>query len=279
MAEPPVKAPRSRLTPSGARLILATFAAAFGALFLVLPKPVTPHELPPLRLDDGAFAEVRAESARLAGQAPEGGVADRLRALYAAQGRAEVGQGESQEAFAARERQIRGAVATLRQQQGPDAIAALRAEAMQQLEPALAGELEQETEEEVLGSFPRMLDRYHASEGGRIVAPAPVVWALFRARWNGIHRRPLTEGFAPVELQAYHGWLALEVHDAPLDRRAAALRAFAEAGGAGAREAEAIFAMREGRMMDAAAIFGELYAETGDLRMRNHALAAQRRAY
>ena len=32
-------------------------------------------------------------------------------------------------------------------------------------------------------------------------------------------------------------------------------------------------------MMDAAAIFGELYAETGDLRMRNHALAAQRRAY
>ena len=88
MAEPPVKAPRSRLTPSGARLILATFAAAFGALFLVLPKPVTPHELPPLRLDDGAFAEVRAESARLAGQAPEGGVADRLRALYAAQGRA-----------------------------------------------------------------------------------------------------------------------------------------------------------------------------------------------
>ncbi len=262
-----------RLTASGTRLIVAAMAAACCAVLLALPQAVFPREGPGLALDPAAVRDVLRHEERFEPIAGE--KVDRLDELFAAQGRAETSDGEPREVFEARRQELAEAVAALRADAGDEALAALRAQALRELEPALAGELGSSEEEAFLGSFPRMLERYGAMKDGRLVAPFFVARTLYKARWNSIHGLPLTDGFAPVELQAYHGWLALHAHDAPAERRLAALEAYAEAGGAGAAEARAYFAALAGRPEEAAVRYGELWEQRGDLRARNHAFAIQ----
>jgi len=270
---PSVGVKSRQVTASGTRLIVASMAAACAAVLLALPQAVFPREGPGLALDPLAVREVVRREERLG--PVSGAEVDRLAELYAAQGRAETSEGERREEFEARMQALTEAVAALRAAKGDEAIAALRAEALRALEPALAGALDPAEEQAVLGSFPRMLERYGAMRGGRLVAPFFVARTLYKARWNGIHRLPLTDGFAPIERQAYYGWLALHAHDAPATRRLAALEAYAEAGGAGAAEARAYFAALAGRPAEAAVRYGELWEQRGDLRARNHALALQ----
>lgn len=262
-----------RVTASGTRLIVAAMAAACCAVLLALPQAVFPREGPGLALDPGAVREVLRREEQL--EPVAGPEVERLAELYGAQGRAETSEGEPREEFEARVRALAEAVEALRARAGDEALAALRAQALRELEPALAGELDPSEEEAFLGSFPRMLERYGAMKDGRLVAPFFVARTLFKARWNSIHRLPLTDGFAPIELQAYHGWLALHAHDAPAAQRLAALEAYAEAGGAGVAEARAYFAALAGRPAEAVVRYGELWEEHGDLRARNHALAIQ----
>ena len=54
------------------------------------------------------------------------------------------------------------------------------------------------------------------------------------------------EGFAPIEKQAYWGWLALHGWGKPLEKREEALLAFRDAGGFGTLEAAALFDLLEG---------------------------------
>lgn len=269
MGEPEVnsseKADR-RLTPSGARLILGATAAGCAAVLLAIPQAVIPYEGPGLRLDRNAVAAVvDSEASR---EAPRGEHVERLLELYAEQGRVETTPGESRQAFTAREVAIREAIAHL----DDDEVDALRAAAMQKLEPALGNELSDEEEAEVLGSFPRMLERYDAAEEGYLIAPMFVVRTLFKGRWNGIHRRELTEGFSDVELQAYWGWLGLHAESAPLARRLEGIARYARAGGGHADEARAFLAFLNEQEARASAEYAAIYEKRGDLRARNHAL-------
>lgn len=272
MATPPVK---KRLTSSGARLIVAVTAAGCAGLLLTLPRAVVPTGPPELVFPPSALHAVEERDQELAANAPTDDASDRLRALIREQGRAEVAEGESEESFAARREAVASVAAEVAEAGGVDAIAALRAEAVLGLDGALGGRLAREEEEEVLGSFPRMLDRYGAQADGVQVAPPLVIRSLFAARWNAIAGRALTEGFSDAELAAYWGWLALGPNDAPAQMRADALAAYALAGGPSAAEARAWDAFARGDMVQAAALYRRASEATGDLRLRNHALAAQ----
>lgn len=259
-----------RATPSGTRLVLAVGAGACVALVLVVPRAVPPRELPPLVLDARALAEVEARDA--ARPAPEGELADRVRRGVEAQGRAEVGEGEPVAAYEARLRDLRDAATELARLEGEEAIDALRAEALAELPAALAGELPAEREEARLGSFPRMLERYGATRDGRVVAPEPVVRALFAARFDAIVWGDPTARLSAVERRAYWGWLALSERPVPAELRERALQEHARAGGWGSQEALAIHARETGRIPDAERAFGALATE-GNLRLRNAALS------
>ena len=119
-----------------------------------------------------------------------------------------------------------------------------------------------------------MLQVYGAIHDGVLIAPETTVRALYKARWNAIHRRPLVEGLTPIEEQAYWGWLALHASSADPSLRREALERFAEAGGSGTREAAALFQLLDGRPEQAAAALQELYASRGELRLRNLAIGA-----
>ena len=267
MGEEEVNSPERRLTGSGARLILGATAAGCAAVLLAIPQAVIPREGPGLHLDRGAVGEVL--SAESSVQLPTGEHVDRLLELYAEQGRIEVTEGEPREQFASRETAIREAIAQLDEEE----VDALRASAMQKLEPALAEELSGEERDEALGSFPRMLERYDAAEDGQIVAPMFVVRALFKGRWNGIHRRELTEGFSDVELQAYWGWLGLHAESAPIGRRLEGVARYRRAGGGHADEARAFLSFMSQQEARASSIYAEIFEQRADLRARNHALA------
>jgi hypothetical protein len=260
----------SGTTPSGTRLVVTVVAGACAALLLVMPRPIPTRELPPLVLTGPAVDEVLARDA--AAVAPSGELADRVRRSVEAQGRAEVGEGEPAEVYEARLRDLRAAATELVRTEGEDALDALRAEATSELTRALAGELPREREEAVLGSFPRMLERYGATRDGVVVAPRFVVRVLFAARFDAIVRGDPTARLSPVERRAYWGWLALAERPVPAALRERALAEYARAGGWGSAEATAIAANEAGRTSDAAQRFGEL-AASGNLRWRNAALA------
>lgn len=258
------------MTTSGARLILGATAAGCVGVLLSIPQAVVPREGPGLWLDAGAIRDV--VSAEDAADAPdESEATQRLLELFGDQGVAEAGEGESREEFAAREREIMTTLASL-MADDEAATEGLRAQAMRRLEPALAGELSGEEEQRVLGTFPRMLERYGAAVNGAVLAPDFVVRTLYKARWNAIHRRELTEGFAPVELQAYWGWLVFHAHGAPLARRVEGLARYEAADGEGGDEARAYLAFLNGESARASADYAALHEKSGSLRARNHAL-------
>jgi antitoxin (DNA-binding transcriptional repressor) of toxin-antitoxin stability system len=261
-----------RATPSGSRLVLTVGAGACAALLLVVPRAVPPRELPPLVLDPAACAEVEARDATL--RAPESELVDRIRSGVEAQGRAEVSEGEPTAAYEQRLAEVRAAARALVEAEGEESLDALRAEALRELPRALSGELSRDEEAARLGSFPRMLERYGATRDGEVVAPAPVVRALFAARWDAIVRGDPTARLSPVERQAYWGWLALGDRPVPAELRLRALRETLRAGGWGAREAAAIAAREAGQRAEAEARYAELAAD-GNLRLRNAALALE----
>jgi hypothetical protein len=157
---------------------------------------------------------------------------------------------------------------------GVDAIRSLRAELLLQLPAALAGLEDEEQDAAMLGVFPRMLARYGLTRDGVVVGPAFVVRVLYAARFNVILGLPPTSDFAPVELRAYWGWLALGSEDVNPVRRMDALQRYADAGGEHVLEARAALLLALGRGMDASHLYEEGYRRTGNMRLRNHAMAA-----
>ncbi|MEM6958645.1 MAG: hypothetical protein AAF645_23380, partial [Myxococcota bacterium] len=231
---------------------------------------------PRLWLDVDAVAAVLDADARAA-EASLDEAAEALWTLYEAQGRAEAGEGESEDDFAQRRRDLRTAVAAVEasaRDSNSDGAAdgttlrELRGRVSHGLGPALAGE--RSDEEAFLGTFPRMLERYGHP-------PSFVARTLFVARFNGIVDRPLTEGMSDVELQAYWGWLVFGAEDAPMPQRLSALTPYEDAGGE-ASEARAWLALRAGDALRAARLYGAAAEASGSLRLRNYALACEARA-
>jgi len=268
-----------RKAPSDAIIAVLVIIAGvtLGTVATAVPRPVAPSALPLFEVDLAQADDViRADSA-LAARAPHDDRVARLRTLYEQQGRAEV-FGDHESAAQSREVSFVTLVAELRRAGGARAIAGVRARAMSDLEPALGGRQPPDRRDAVLGSFPRMLERYGLARGGRIVAPSFVVRTLFKARWNAVHRLPPTDGFARAELRAYHGWLALRAESAPITARIDAAAAYGRAGGERADEARGVLLFRAGRAEEAADAFVEAYERSGSWRLRNHGLAATEHA-
>jgi hypothetical protein len=251
------------MTRSGARLILASTAASCVGFLLCMPQPVAPRELPALVLDPAAVASAGAETEALAARAPHDAPSDRLRALIADAGTSAGGEA------------LREALSAVRAAHGEAGLGALRAEAACRAEAALSDAPPNDETRRALGRFEPIATRYGLRRDGRRLAPPIVVRTLFEAQWNVIAGMAPTTGMSRTEEQAYWGWLALAAREAPVALRESALEAYAEVDGPGAEEAQAIVAYLNGDHADAFLRFKALYEATGELRLRNHAMAAE----
>jgi len=158
---------------------------------------------------------------------------------------------------------------------GVPAAMALRSVAVERLEAALALRLPDAETERVLGLFPEALALHGVTRNGFEVAPHFVMRTLYKARWN------LAMGLAPdfqlqpVELEAYHGWLALHATNLAPEPRGVALQQYSRAGGAQIAEARGVLAFLSHDYKQAAEALDQAYRESSSLRIRNWLRGAQ----
>lgn len=263
------------VTESGVKLICWIGAAAMATATLAVPQPVEPWEMPSLRLDRAEASDAIRVDEALAAEAGSSSEAEALRTLFLDHGLAETNPPYETIEYDKRQAAIHQAMRALVERHGASAIDALRAQAVEEFaELFYHGQAGNEEAAARLGGFPEIARRYGLVHQGVIVAPELTVRALYKARWNAIHRRPFVDGFSKIELQAYWGWLALHGWGTPLQRREDALVAFRDAGGIGTEEAAALFDLLSGRPERAASSLQSLYAARGELRLRNLGLGA-----
>lgn len=237
------------------------------------PVPAAPREMPPLVLDPRAVEAQLEADRRVAARAPD----DEARlALYRESNVAEHEGSEPPARAHARGEALVAALRALTSEQGDDVIAALRARDVTRAEEALRGALPAGDRVAELGDFVSMMRRYGLARGERQVAPRFVVSVTLKARWNALHRRELTEGFSPIEQQAYWGWLAVRGEGAPIELRLEGVERFAAAGGRSADEIRGVLLHDEGRLEEAHGAFEDAYSASPTFRLRNHALASER---
>ena len=132
----------ARMTPSGARLILAATAMSCAAVVVAMPLPVEPSEMPALlvssELETRSIEALRA-SARAAPTGPE---VARFERDLAEANRAEVGEGETEAARSTRRSELLIAFHAVQARHGTRGVAALRATAALRAEDAFRGRLD-----------------------------------------------------------------------------------------------------------------------------------------
>jgi len=269
------------VTESGVKLIGWMLGAAFVGATLATPQAVAPWEMPSLVLDREATADAIRFDKALAGEAGNSPEAETLRSLFLEHGRAEANPPYETQAYDRRQAAIHYANLELIKAYGPAALEALRAGTVEEFIDVFyetGGVPRNDHEVGLLGGFPVIAEQYGLVVDGRIIAPELTVRALFKGRWNAIHRLPMTEGFSGIQLQAYWGWLALHGWGKPLEQRIDALIAFKKAGGYGVNEAAALFDLLEGNPERASKSLEAQYRDRGELRLRNMSLGAQHAA-
>ncbi len=261
------------VTESGGKLILTTATACCAWVLLSIPRPVVPAELPSLMLDRSSSAASMKQDAALALKVPSGPAVAELRTFFRAQGVAETAETEVPQEFTVRHIRSGRVARQVQREHGPEALDALRSEAAIQFQEAFGS---QNAPEAIMGAFPDILAEQGAVLDGTRVAPLLCLRALYKARWNGAMRRPLTEGLSEIENRAYWGWLALHGVGYPLSVRTDALERYASYGGQGSEEAAGIFALWRGATEQAASMLEKEHQRTGRLRVRNFALGTLR---
>lgn len=259
------------------KLVLWAVAAGLTAAMLAIPQPVDPWEMPSLVLSRKAVAAEVRQNEKLAATLIDAEEVDRLRALFVGHGFAEVNPPYGKVEYDNRQADIYRATKALVEKHGREAFGAMRARAIDDFVDLFGdgmGTLGTEDDIGVVGGFKEILERYGAIHREVLVAPEMTVRALYKARWNLIHRVPATDGFSEIELQAYWGWLALHGWGVPLPERRDALVAYRGAKGANAKEALALLELLEQRPKVAAKLLEALYLEDRELRLRNLALGA-----
>ncbi len=262
------------MTESGAKLILTSATVCCAWVLIALPRPILPRETPSLALDRTEAAQAIKNDEALAALAPSGPEVDSLRELWLAQGLEEVSEGEMVETLQENKfRRIRSgrAARAVARVHGEAALDALRAQASFAFEEALE---RGDQDDGVLGAFLGVLEKYDAIVDGVRVAPRLCIRALYKARWNAILRRPLTEGFSEIERRAYWGWLALHGKGTLPSTRASALEQYAIYGGSDVEEGRAVLAYWQGAPTRAATLFRAEYDRTNRLRLRNFSRGA-----
>ncbi len=267
---------RPRFGADGLAATLGLVAPALLSGIWLAPRAASPAEIPPLVLEAAAVRPALAASRALAARAPDDALEQARRTLYLASGRAEA-RGEDQGVGALRRAELRRAVAEFAHVHGEEGLRAVRARDVERMLPALAGQGDEDARRAEIGAFGTMLERWGAVVDGVRVADELVVRTLFFARWNGIHSLPLDADFSPLEQRAYQGWLALHGEVADGAMRAEALDRFAALdteAEADAHEARGMLAWQAGEFSLAEAAFSAGYGHTGQIRLRNLAIAA-----
>lgn len=259
------------------KLVLWVAAASLAGAMLAIPQPVDPWEMPSLVLSRKAVAEEVRQNEALAASLPDGEEIDRLRELFIGHGLAEINPPYTKVDYDSRQADIYRAIKALVGKHGAAAFGVMRAHATVDFMRIFGdgrGTPEAEDDIGAVGGFREMLEKYGVIHREVLIAPEMTVRALYKARWNLIHRVPATDGFSEIELQAYWGWLALHGWGVPLQERRDALVAYRDAGGANTQEALALFELLERRPETAAKLLEALYSEDRELRLRNLALGA-----
>lgn len=246
---------------------------ALAGTVLAVPQPVDPWEMPSLVLDRAEASDAINLDRALAAEAPSSNEARALRAIFLEHGRAESNPPYERREYDQRQIAIHRAMASFSDAHGAVALGAMRASAVEEAVGVFEDEgFEARDESGAIGGFGTILKQYGAVRDGVLIAPPLTLRALYKARWNAVHRLPFIDGFSPIEAQAYWGWLALQAWGKPLEKRREALLAFRDAGGFGTDEAEALFDVLQGRTASAEVALNRLYESTGQLRVRNIAL-------
>ncbi len=266
---------RSEARAFRAAFALLATAVACSVVVLVAPRPVFPERLPALRLSAARVEAQLAQDRALAARAPRGPDVDRLLALYREEGKAELVPSSDLTRANELRAEVKRAAGALFARLGPERTRALIAVTVEAALAALRRGDQDDDARGLLGNFRSFLVRYgYLDVQGTLVAPEIALRAFYKARFNLICERPLAEDLAPIEIQAYQGWNALHASGLAAERRAAAARAFHEAGGAYSAEALAIWAYQGGSREEARALLRSEYERSGALRLRNMALYA-----
>jgi hypothetical protein len=235
--------------------------------------------MPPLVVPHDQTSASLARLSRLAGEAPEPDADEaHRRELYLAHGRAEVHEDDPPHRARARAAELARIATALEVAGVLDVVRArdvLRGVALLRGVDARGAPVSSSDDERMaeLGAFPRVLERYRAIVAGRRVAPVLVLDALFWARWNAVHGRSLVEGMDPPMLRAYHGWLVYYGPAGGTDLRDGALVEYVRAGGLRGLETDGFLRLSRSDVVGARLAFEAAFEASGNVRLRNHALA------
>jgi hypothetical protein len=194
----------------------------------------------------------------------------RRRTLYLEQGMNEARPSATPQAARLRDEELAQLAIELEQ---AGALEAIRARDVDRTMSALRASGDAPERLGEIGSLPEALVRYGAVVEDRRVAPVIVVQSMAWARWNGIHQRPLTEGMDRTMLRAYHGWLVYYGPTEGTDLRDGALVELVRAGGLRGLETEGFLRLSRNDRPGAQLAFEAAYEASGNVRLRNHALA------
>lgn len=191
-------------------LVLALYIVVVSCTLtlLALPRAVPPVHLPALGVHSLDTSRLLRRDRAVGAKTPPSDEARALVSLYESQGLAEAGAlkvEDIREAGARRRAETKQAVEALLRKHGQGGLVALQARALSRLKAALDGRGTQQERQAVLGSFPRMLERYGLVQNSKALAPYPIIRTLFKARWNFIHGLPAVETFSREEQQLYFG--------------------------------------------------------------------------
>lgn len=267
--------PKRGLSEGAQLYVLFGLCVACALALCVVPRMLAPNELPALRLPRAPVLAAIAADEQARKAAPRTPAAFELERLYLEDGQAEDRSTESVQQRGHRRRQLHETYQQLVHEQGQAAALAMRARAVEKLEAALELRLPEEQVTSVMGVYAYALQNYQATRGGDEVAPHFVLRTLYKARWNLMMGLSPDFAFGPIELRAYHGWLALHADNLGYPTRIKALDSYAAAGGPHAIEAHAELLFLAKQYDLAVSPLQVAYAKTGNLRLRNYLAGAR----
>lgn len=268
--------PAAAAPPSASQSSRAGFYAVLLALALpgsvaalwIAPRPAYPAEMPPLVVPHQDADAAHLAIVALAAQRPPTDEMDERATLYLEHGVQEVRPTSTPDEARTRDQRLEELAAALAEAGTLDAV---RASDVLATVDALGVPGDARLGEK--GAFSSSLELYGAVVEGRRIAPAIVIEAMAWARWNGIHRRPLTEGMSDPLLRGYYGWLVYYGPSEGTEMRGAALVDYVRAGGQRGLETEGFLRLSRNDATGARLAFEASYEASGNVRVRNHALA------
>lgn len=235
----------------------------------IVPRALAPIDTPALVLDRAQVAQVVRTDAQNAATAPQTPDAKAFVESFLALGDIENQTAENAASPRVQRQSLARSFQKLVHDAGEPAALKLRSAAVELLEAALSLRISGGDAERVLGLFPDAIARHRVTQDGFEVAPHFVLRTLYKARWNIAIGLAPDYKLAPVERQAYHGWLALHATNLGPEARSLALREYAAAGGRTIAEARGVLAFLSNDYKQAVAALEQAEKESPSLRIRN----------